>query len=193
MVKDEVRELSNLMKHPIRQTTLTIAALILSTSFFQFTPAIAQAIRPQDAWKQVYEKIPDLPLENQYVNRETKKVDPNNTLVSRMIRYHQYVKGRPINYRLDWKMTLGDYLGINEPIIDSDYPGSNNLRKNPLDRDRAVVNRLTLKQRNTLVQTLVNLFSPTSEQPTAPVSRPQLPPTSPDRPIQPSGAQLLKP
>ncbi|WP_068818301.1 hypothetical protein [Phormidesmis priestleyi] len=181
------------MKRPIQQTTLTIAALILSTAFFQFTPAIAQAIRPQDAWKQVYEKIPDLPLENQYVNRETKKVDPNNTLVSRMIRYHQYVKGRPINYRLDWKMTLGDYLGINEPIIDSDYPGSNNLRKNPLDRDRAVVNRLTLKQRNTLVQTLVNLFSPTSDQPTAPVSRPQLPPTIPDRPIQPSGAQLLKP
>ncbi len=185
------------MKRPIRQialATLTIAALFLSPTLLHPTPSVAQSIRPQDAWKQVYEQIPDLPLENQYINRETKKVDPNNTLVSRMIRYHQYVKGRPINYRLDWKMTLADYLGINDPMIDSDYPGSNNLRKNPLDSDRAIINRLTLKQRNTLVQTLVNLFSPTPIKPiSVPISPPQPTTATPDRPVQPSGAQLLKP
>ena len=157
---------------------------------------IAQSVRPQDAWKQVYEsEFQTCLLENQYVNRATQKVDPNNTLVSRMIRYHQFVKGRPLNYRLDWKMTLGDYLGVNDPIIDSDYPGSNTLIKQPLDSDRAIINRFTRKQRDTLIQALVNVFSPAARQPTStPISRPQPTPTmTPDRPVQPSGAQLLKP
>ncbi len=185
------------MKCPIQQiaiATLTISVLTLSPALLHLTPSAAQSVRFQDAWKKVYEQIPDLPLENQYINRETKKVDLNNTLVSRMIRYHQYVKGRPVNYRLDWKMTLGDYLGINEPMIDSDYPGSNNLRKNPIDNDRAIIKHLTLKQRNTLVQAFVNLFSPTVSKPISlPISRPQPAITIPDRPVQPGSAQLLKP
>ena len=186
-------------KRPIQQraiVTLTIVAIALGTPFIYLTPALAQSVRLQDAWKQVYKQIPDLPLENQYVNRTTKKVDSNNTLVSRLIRYHQSVKGRPLNYRLDWKMTLGDYLGVNEPIIDSDYPGSNTVRKNPLDSDRAIINRLTRKQRDALVQALVNIFSPTPRQPISiPLPlRPQPNSTiAPDRPVQPSGAQLLKP
>ncbi|PSB18687.1 hypothetical protein C7B65_14275 [Phormidesmis priestleyi ULC007] len=190
----------HLTKRPIQQSviaTLTIVSLTLSAPFGHLTPlpAIAQSIRPQDAWQQVYKQIPDLPLENQYINRTTQKVDPNNTLVSRLIRYHQYVKGRPINYRLDWKMTLGDYLGVNEPIIDTGYPGSNTLRKNPLEGDRGIINRLTRKQRDALVQALVNVFSPTARQPIPnPIASPQPPSmVMPDRPTQPSGAQLLKP
>jgi hypothetical protein len=150
-------------------------------------------LRVQDAWSKVYQQVPDLPRENQYINRETGKVDPNNTLVSRMVRYHQYLKGRPLVYRLDWKLTLGDYLGINEPMLESSYPGFDNLRKNPMEGDRAVISRLSRMQRNALVQALVNVFNPGTSQPIAPsVSRPQsapLPTASP----QTGGARLLLP
>jgi hypothetical protein len=158
------------------------------------TPTFATPrLRVQDAWSKVYQQVPDLPLENQYVNRETGKPDPNNTLVSRMVRYHQYVKGRPLVYRLDWKLTLGDYLGINEPILESSYPGFDNLRKNPMESDRAVISRLNRVQRNALVQALVNVFNPAASQPIAPsVSRPQ-PVPSPTASPQSGGARLLLP
>lgn len=143
----------------------------------------------------VYQQLPDFPRENQYVNRETGKVDPNNTIVSRLIRYHQYVKGRPLVYRLDWKLTLADYLGINEPMIDSSYPGFDNLRKNPMESDQAVINRLNRKQRNDLVQALVNVFNPAATQPLS-TPRPQAPPVAPTvAPTRssPGGARLLLP
>lgn len=120
----------------------------------------AARFRLQDAWQQVYKDLPDLPLENQYVNRETGKIDSNNTLVSRLIRYHYYIKGRPVNYRLDWKFTLADFLGVNDPIQASTYPGAENLRKNPFESDRAIIQRLTRKQRDALIQSLVNVFTP---------------------------------
>ncbi|MGV0026611.1 hypothetical protein [Phormidesmis priestleyi] len=154
------------------------------------TPATSRP-RVQDALAKVYQQMPDLPLENQYVNRETGKVDPNNTLVSRMVRYHQYLKGRPLVYRLDWKLTLGDYLGINEPMLESSYPGFDNLRKNPMESDRAAISRLSRMQRNALVQALVNVFNPAASQPIVPsVSRPQPAPTASP---QTGGARLLLP
>ncbi|NJR51201.1 MAG: hypothetical protein HC780_18115 [Leptolyngbyaceae cyanobacterium CSU_1_3] len=162
-------------------------------------PTIAQVSRPniQDAWAKVYEQVSDLPRENQYVNRETGKVSPTNTLVSRMIRYHQFVKGRPLAYRLDWKLTLGDYLGINEPILASSYPGFDNLRTNPMENDRAAINRLTRSQRNALIQALVNVFNPAASQPIAPSPSPQptrVPPAeTPKLPPQNGGARLLLP
>ncbi|MBE9010311.1 hypothetical protein IQ250_08850 [Pseudanabaenaceae cyanobacterium LEGE 13415] len=125
-------------------------------------PAIAQTTRQvqiQDAWQQVYKAVPELPLENQYVTRVTGKVDPNNTLVTRMIRYHSFIKGRPVNFRLDWKYTLADYLGINEPMQASSYPGSDNLRQNPFERDRDIIQKLNRRQRNALVQALVHVFT----------------------------------
>ncbi|KAM3113709.1 hypothetical protein [Phormidesmis sp. 146-33] len=160
------------------------------------TPTTTRS-RVQDAWSKVYQQLPDLPLENQYINRETGKVDPNNTLVSRMVRYHQYIKGRPLVYRLDWKLTLGDYLGINEPMLESSYPGFDNLRKNPLESDRAAISRLTRRQRNALVQALVNVFNPSASQPIAPsvakpVAKPQPTPTPAASP-QTGGARLLLP
>ncbi|WP_210404648.1 hypothetical protein [Chroococcidiopsis sp. TS-821] len=135
----------------------------LQLGFLQQPPAIAQSVRISDAWQQVYQQLPDLPLENQYVNRQTGKVDPENTLVRRLISYHTYVKGRPPNYRLDWKLTLADYLGANEWIREESYPGHDTLRQNPLEGDRAAIERLSRNQRNALVQALVNVFSGVSK------------------------------
>lgn len=144
-----------------------------------FTPqqVLAQPARPEDMWQLVYQKLPDLPQENQYVSKETGEVAPNNTLVSRLIRYHVYVKGRPPNYRLDWKLTLADYLGANELMEETRYPGYDTLRQNPVDGDRAVIGRLNRKQRDALVQTIVDVFNGNS--PTKP---------APDSVLQPSTA-----
>lgn len=161
--------------------------------FLQPQTAIAQNVRISDTWQQVYQQLPDLPLENQYINRQTGKVDPENTLVRRLISYHTYVKGRPPNYRLDWKLTLADYLGANELIREETYPGNDTLRQNPLFSDRTAIERLNCNQRNVLVQTLVNVFSGNSANPATPSTTP-----SPDTPqrlprSQPGDAQLLNP
>ncbi|BAU10980.1 hypothetical protein LEP3755_14730 [Leptolyngbya sp. NIES-3755] len=131
---------------------------------FSVSPAIAQIApvrqdRVQQAWQEVYKAVPELPLENQYVSRETGNVDPNNTLITRLIRYHYFIKGRPVNFRLDWKYTLADYLGINEPMQAEGYPGSDNLRKNPFESDRAIIQKLNRRQRDAIVQALVNAFT----------------------------------
>jgi hypothetical protein len=137
---------------------VSVVALLCSIS-----PVMAQtptrSIRVQDVWQQVYKAVPDLPLENQYVTRETGRVDPSNTLVTRMINYHYFIKGRPVNFRLDWKHTLADYLGINEPMQAESYPGAGNLRKNPFESDRAIVQKLNRKQRDALIQALVDSFT----------------------------------
>lgn len=90
-------------------TALTVVSLVVfdfgakssQSILFGSGLVIAQNTRPRDVWQQVYQQLPDLPLENKYVNKETGKVDSENTLVSRLVRYHVYVKGRPPNYRLD--------------------------------------------------------------------------------------------
>ncbi len=139
---------------------MSVAVLLFSIRpvVAQTPPATGQ-VRIEEAWQQVYKEVPDLPLENQYVNRETGKVDPNNTLVNRFIRYHYFIKGRPVSFRLDWKYTLADYLGINEPMQANGYPGADNLRKNPFESDRAIIQKLNRKQRDALVQALVNVFT----------------------------------
>ena len=120
---------------------------------------ISQSVSRGDVWQRVYEKLPSLPRENQYINKQTGKVASENTLVSRLIRYHVYVKGRSPNYRLDWKLTLADYLGANEIMEESRYPGYDTLRSNPVEGDRAAINRLNRAERDALVQTLVNVFN----------------------------------
>lgn len=126
--------------------------------------AIAQIIRSDDAWKKVYEQLPDFPKENQYINKETKKVAEDDTLVGRLIRYHLYVKGRIPFYRLDWKLTLADYLEINGRMNEDNYPSGNKLNKNPLEGDVAAIQKLNRAQRNALVQALVNAFSSQSQR-----------------------------
>lgn len=194
--------------------TLSIAILLIlfsATPSLQFFPAQAQRFDPNTVWQQVYDQLPELPLENQYVNRETREVVPENTLISRLIRYHIYVQGRPPIYRLDWKLTLADYLGINEFIEPLTYPSSDTLTSNPMEGDIAAIKSLNLAQREALVQTIVDIFNrayrnsaPTTNSEEMPTSPPASAPgsTSPgstDNPSptlrepQPGDAELLLP
>jgi hypothetical protein len=165
----------------------------------------AQNLRPEMAAAEVYQQLKQFPRANQYLRKETGKIDPDNTLVSRIIRYHQYVKSRPVDYRLDWQLTMADYLGVNEPISESRYPGSQTLIVNPLQsgqseglalRDRKIIQNLTRTQRNQLIDTLVSIYNPQtsstnnsnplpSSSPSNSTSQPRLP--------QPGDAQLLLP
>ena len=190
-------------------TALGIAILIVLGSVDKGAAGSSGAIAQKTAlpssttrnvWKQVYQKLPNLPLENKYVSRETGKVNPDNTLVDRLIRYHLYVKGRGPNYRLDWKLTLADYLGANELLQENVYPGADALRQNPLEGDRAAIARLNRKQRDALVQTLVSVFNPNSAAATTDTKTPSQPSTAPSQPTEPNfpqpkpgDAQLLQP
>jgi hypothetical protein len=135
--------------------------------------AVAQRVRPDGVWQQVYDRLPNLPRENQYISQETGKAVPNNTLVSRLIRYHVYVKNRPTQYRLDWKLTLADYLNRNEPIEESTYPGRADLKKNPMEADIAAIEKLNRAERDALVQVLFESFNPQLARfsPAAPAQR----------------------
>lgn len=154
-------------------------------------------VRVQDAWKLVYEKLPDLPLENNYISKETGKVDSTNTLVGRLIRYHVFVKGRPPNYRFDWKLSLADYLGATpDYLVESVYPGKDVLRSNPMEQDRAAIQRLNRAQRDALVQALVDVFTENSGGGPTPATgeKPQGRSNSPEIPLpQPGDAKLLAP
>jgi len=161
-------------------------------------PATAQFSIPPEAGQQVYERLPNLPLENQYVSKETGEVDSNNTLVSRLIRYHIYSKSRPPYYRLDWKLTMADYLGAHEYLVESKYPSSNTLKENPMERDQAAIQKLTRAQRDALIDVLVSIFNPnrpTTPEPSPSASpQPQAPnPTATPSLPQPGDAHLLLP
>ncbi len=160
-------------------------------------PSFAQTARPQELWQQVYQRLPNLPLENKYVSKETKKVDTNSTLITRLLQYHLYVKGRAPGYRLDWKLTLADYLGANELIDEVAYPGNATLNTNPLEGDRAAITRLNRKERNDLVQTLVSLFRQNTRTPannTSPGANSSDNPSPSNSPLppRPGDAQRLK-
>jgi hypothetical protein len=156
-----------------------------------------QQLRVQDAWKFVYEKLPDFPIANNYISKETGKVDPNNTLVGRLIRYHVFVKGRPPNYRFDWKLSLADYLGVTpDYLVESVYPGNDVLRSNPMEGDRAAIQSLNRSQRDALVQALVDVFTGDSGPKRAPTTggKPEGRSNSPTIPEpQPGDAKLLAP
>ncbi len=194
-----------LKRSPFSLLLLTfITALLLIAQ-----PLVAQDLRVGDAWQQVYQLLPDFPRENRYINRATGKVAESNTLISRLIRYHVYVKSRPVNYRLDWKLTLADYLGVNERITAATYPSADTLRTSPFQTDVAVIRKLNHTQRDALVQTLVNVFTgrndapepnatptpqPPSALPTAPAIPVPAPPlVAPQREPRPGDAQLLLP
>jgi hypothetical protein len=189
-----------------RRSPLSLSILALSTALLLIAqPLVAQQdLRVGDAWQQVYQLLPDFPRENQYINRETGKVAESNTLISRLIRYHIYVKVRPVKYRLDWKLTLADYLGANERIPAETYPSADTLRTNPFQNDVAVIRSLNRTQRDVLVQTLVNVFTagdnasepitaPTPQPPNVAPATPIAPQVAPQRETRPGDAQLLLP
>lgn len=129
----------------------------IMTSFVQAQSPL-RPISPSAISMQIYEQIPELPLENQYVNSETGKVDADNTLVSRIIRYHLYIKNRPTNLRLDWKLTIADYLAAFEQISAEDYPDYG-LRENPIDSDILAMKTLSWEVRDRLTNTLYEAFA----------------------------------
>lgn len=128
-----------------------------------FTRVWAQTLTPEVVSREVYQQIPDFPLENNYLSVETNQVVSENTLVSRIVRYHQYVKSRPTVYRLDWKLTLADYLGKNEIMDEQRYP-STTITENPLEKDKQVIKSLTRQQRDELVSVLVNIYNPENQE-----------------------------
>lgn len=159
--------------------------------------AIVQLQRPAEVWPQVYEQLPDLPLENNYVSTDSGEEEVDNTLVGRLVRYHFYVKRRPPNFRFDWKLTLADYLGANELMQESTYPGYESLKENPMEGDRQAIKSMTREGRNALIEVLVGIFggytpegetsSPPAPTKTPETSTPSLPPLP-----GPGDADLLK-
>ena len=120
----------------------------------------AQSVRPEETATRTYEQMPNLELANDYISSETGEKAIDNTLISRLVRYHQYVKSRPTIFRLDWKLTLADYLDKNETIQQIRYPGNSTLTENPLQNDRKIIQSLTRNQRNELVNILVSIYNP---------------------------------
>lgn len=139
----------------------------------------AQLTSPPDVAQFVYKRVPTLALENQYIRSENNKQAVESTLISRLVQYHNSTKGRSPNYRLDWKITLADYLGINEVIQPETYPGFAFLKKNPLESDRTVIQKLNASQRNALVQALVDAFTGSRATAAIKASTPPVPQAKP--------------
>ena len=118
-------------------------------------PAYAQSINRRAIATAVYDQLPDFPLENHYVHIETGDVDLSNTLVYRLIQYHSSVQSRPMS-RFDWKLTLADYMGVNEWMDEDRYP-DRFLRSNPFHQDIDVIRTLNRQQRQELIQALLTV------------------------------------
>jgi hypothetical protein len=129
-----------------------------------------RSIRPDDVWPIVYQRLPDLPQENNYISKETGETATDNNLVRRLVQYHLYVKRRlPISH-FEWKLTMADYLGLNELIDGDQYPGYDTLKSNPLTGDRTAIDGLSRSQRNALVDLLVLIFLGEVNNPTPTIS-----------------------
>ena len=191
---------SKMLRHILSLLLAFFIGIGLSVSGGRIEQAKAQFIQPKLIAPVVYQRLPDFPLENHYLNQETGEVDSDHTLIRRLMRYHLYVKSRPPNFRLDWKLSLADYLGANERIEPSQYPGKTTLTENPLEGDRTVISSLNRQQREQLIDTLVSIFNPNgaNSSPTTPNQSPNLPNPSQaprnNRPSlpQPGAADLLK-
>lgn len=157
------------------------------------------SVRVEEAAAIVYQQLPYLPKENQYRRLDTGEIDPNHTLVSRFIRYHQDVKKRQTRYRLDWKITFADYLGVNELIDPDKYPGKLTLQTNPAATDIKAIQVLNRRQRQELVDLLALIYKPkASANPAPPKASPTpqaTPSVDPRKPSlgKPGDAQLLMP
>lgn len=154
---------------------------------------ITQTIRIQTVSRLIYSQITDFPVENQYINRQTGVVDPEETLVSRLIRYHIVTKNRAPMLRFDWRLTLADYLDVNEPMIEDRYPGTNTLRPEPMRGDRLAVSRLTPAQRTNLINLVVAAFTTSAIEPAQLIFPTDTSAIAPVPTPTPSGLQLPQP
>jgi len=130
-----------------RQVFLALCAQ-LCIAAIQSAAVAGTPTRAEQAADQVYRALPELP-------REAPPDQPNNTLVRRMILYHLRVRGRPETSRLDWQLTLSDYLGYNLTIDPATYP-ENGTAFAALDRDRAALDGLSRQGRWRLVRLLID-------------------------------------
>ncbi|MBW4550034.1 MAG: hypothetical protein KME35_02825 [Aphanocapsa sp. GSE-SYN-MK-11-07L] len=182
------------------------AASVALSSVSALPPAaIAQTgVSPRKVADQVYQRLPEFPLENQYLRKDNNQQATDSTLVERFIQYHTTVKGRTPQFRLDWKVTFADYLGTNDFLEPGAYPGKAFLKTNPLDGDRAIIRKLNRQQRDSLLQALVDIYAGGASQVTTTPLPPAVSPSPPPAPapvakptLQPlprSGdAQLLSP
>ena len=151
-------------RHQIKVIAFCVA-LVLSIGLnsginTQLLPAIGQTVRPEMVAPQVYQNLSFLPLENEYISQTTGEIASQNSLILRLLRYHEYVKSRPVNYRFDWQLTFADYFNLNESIKPESYPGYQSLTVNPLEGDREIITSLTRSQRNELIDTLLAIYNP---------------------------------
>ncbi len=153
----------------VMQSLLRLVVLVLSLGWIWgvSAPSGAQLRVIPEAARQVYELMPDLPRENDYVYIEEGISPPeDNTLVQRMMLYHQQVQGRPPTNRLDWQFTIADYLDLNEPMFAQAYPGVTSLNENPYRRDREVVQSLSREQRRQLLESILTAYGGDPNPPT---------------------------
>lgn len=185
------------------------AILTLSIGLFSLNPPVVaqKSIQPEEVAEMIYEKFPEIPLENQYSRKESGEIDLDHTLMSRFVRYHRDVQKRIMRYRFDWKLTFADYLGANEPIKPERYPGYNTLTENPTENDIKAIRQLNRRQRQAIVDLLASIYevesSSSQEKPQEPVNPTNIdnnnpepsPSPSPTQPSlsQPGDAQLLMP
>lgn len=121
-------------------------------------PVMAQSAQRRAIAASVYTLLPEFPLENHYLSTETGVVDEGNTLVYRLIQYHQNVQSRPLTSRFDWKLTLADYMGVNEWIDEDRYP-DRFLQSNPFHQDVEVIRSLNRQQREELTQAVLTALN----------------------------------
>jgi hypothetical protein len=192
---------------------LTTACFPLTISLVGLTPELALSqvsTSPKIVASEIYQALPNLPLENQYVRKETNKVATDSTLIERFIHYHTNVKGRSAGFRMDWKISLADYLGVNDYLTEITYPGHAFLKTSPMKGDRAAIQALSRQQREALIQALVDHYtggaqtaeatpvdpSPSPKAPAVapPTASPVVPTTTQLKPIpRPGDAKLLAP
>lgn len=180
---------------------LTVALVAMTLISFHGRDGIplSQAqtyLSPRQAASQIYQALPDFPLENTYLRQDSGVVATESTLVERFIQYHTSVKGRSPFYRLDWQLTFADYFGLNDFLEPLAYPGRNFLSTNPMAQDIAAIQALTYEQRQALLKLLATLYGDreivlTGKPETAPI----IPPSPPQiKPLpRPGEADLLAP
>jgi predicted negative regulator of RcsB-dependent stress response len=56
---------------------------------------MSQIQRPETVAQQIYQAMPDLPKENNYIRRETGAIDPNKSLSSLSSRYQKKIYSHP--------------------------------------------------------------------------------------------------
>jgi hypothetical protein len=155
--------------------------------------AQSTSLRPEIVAAQIYQQLPYLPKRNNYQRIETGEVNLDSTLVSRFIRYHQDIKKRSTEFRLDWQLTMADYLGYNEPIKLDHYPGYSTLQTNPMEADLKDIRSLNRPQRQEFIDIIVSIYSPPSQAKPDTASSPEPAVVQPSKPTlsKPGDARLL--